>query len=300
MSDVVIRIGSRKKKLALTQAGIFKQAFLKQHQNISSDDLPILPFDTSGDQHPNERLADIGGKGLFTKELDQALIDEQIDVAVHSLKDMETHLHPEITIACVLERADARDVFLSKNNLPLKDMPAGSIIGTASLRRQSLLLSKRPDLKVELIRGTVPTRIQKVRSGPYDGTFLAYAGLQRLDMLSAATEILDPQSFVPAAGQGTLAVCIKKSRTDLLKYLEPLSHRESLLASQAERAVLAEIDGSCYTPIGAYATIQKGTISLLGFLGSENGAQAVRHQEEGSDPIALGHAVGRKLKELFG
>ena len=299
MVHTPLKIGTRKSKLALIQTDLFKHRFAKVHPEYGRDSFELVPQETSGDKHATERLADIGGKGLFTKELDLALLDGSIDLAVHSLKDVETILPPGIKIACVLEREDPRDALITEGHTKLADLKNGAIIGTASLRRQSQILHQRPDLSIQLIRGNIPTRLKKLDVENFDGTFLALSGLKRLGMEGVITDILDPEVFVPAAGQGALAVCIRDDNSALDSLLAPLNHAETDLCVRTERALLKELDASCHTPIGAHATLDQETLTLRGFLGTADGTHVVYHTAQGSDPILLGKEVGNTLKKLF-
>jgi hydroxymethylbilane synthase len=295
-----LKIGTRKSELALIQTEIFIQCFQNVYPHIAQDYFEVVPQDTSGDKHATERLADIGGKALFTKELDLALLEGHIDVAVYSLKDVETILPTGIKIACVLEREDPRDVFISSSGISLKDLPKGACIGTASLRRQSQILHHRPDLTIRLIRGNVPTRLQKLqREENLDATLLAFAGLKRLGIERVVTEVLDPVLFVPAAGQGALAICIREDRQDLQTLLNPLNHEETAICVTTERLLLKELEASCYTPIGVYAKQTPAGISLKCFLGTEDGSKAVYHEITGQDPAVLARSMADQLRSLF-
>lgn len=296
MTRNLLKIGTRKSKLALIQTTMFQEAFCAQYPDYQFE---IIPKETSGDIHNKERLADIGGKGLFTKELDVALLEGRIDLAVHSLKDVETILPVGIKIGCVLKREDPRDAFISHTGHRLNDIEAGSIIGTASLRRQALLLKARPDLMVQLIRGNISTRLKKLETENFDGTFLAVAGLKRLGLEDVVTEILDPEIFVPAVGQGALAICIREDDLELAKLLGAINHRPTDLCIQAERALLKALGATCHTPIGAYATIDNGTITLRGFLGTPDGMHGVSFKESGTDPLVLGETVAERLRQKF-
>lgn len=300
MTEMTLRIGTRTSALARIQTDIFVQKLKAIYSHIKPYQLVITPQETSGDKETTRRLSDIGGKGLFTKELDQSLLNGSIDLAIYSLKDVETILPDGIDIACILEREDPRDVFISKTGTLLKELPKGSIIGTASLRRQSQLLNYRPDLKIELIRGNVPTRLQKLETEKFDGTLLALAGLKRLRLEEKITEILDPSFFVPAPGQGAIVVCIKKDRHDLRELLSLLNHEETFLCIKAERALSKALDATCKTPLGAYATKTEKGLLLKGFLGTEDGAKVARHDAIGTDPIIVGKAVAEILKQSIG
>lgn len=294
-----LRIGTRASKLARIQTDIFVRKLKEVYPSLQDDKLIINPQETSGDKHASERLADIGGKGLFTKELDGSLLKGDIDIAVYSLKDVETILPEGIEIACVLERGDPRDVFISKAGLSLKDLPKNSVIGTASLRRQAQILEYRPDLRINLMRGNVPTRLRKLITEGFDGTLLALAGLERLGLETGITEILDPSFFVPAAGQGAIVACIKKDRQDIKDLLAPLNHEETFLCIAAERSLLKSLDATCRTPVGSYAIKTKEGLVLKGFLGVEDGSKGVRHEAQGSDPIMLGLEVADCLKRFM-
>jgi hydroxymethylbilane synthase len=300
MMKTTLRIGTRASSLARIQTDIFVQKLKTVYPSLSSDQIIIIPQETSGDKHTSERLSDIGGKGLFTKELDAALLKSEIDIAVYSLKDVETILPDGIDIACVLERGDPRDVFISKTGELLESLPKGSIIGTASLRRQSQILNYRPDLKIDLIRGNVPTRLKKLETGPFHGTLLALAGLKRLGLEKHITEILDPSVFVPAPGQGAIVACIRKDRHDMKKLLDPLNHEETLLCTKAERALAKALDATCRTPVGSYAIKTKNGLLLKGFLGTEDGTKVARHEMIGENPTAIGEAVADRLKQSIG
>jgi hydroxymethylbilane synthase len=294
-----LKIGTRISKLAVIQTEIFIRCFQEVYPNTSHDYFEIIPQNTSGDKHCTERLADIGGKGLFTKELDASLLEGRIDAAVHSLKDIETILPTGIKIACVLEREDPRDVFISSSGLNLKDLPKGASIGTASLRRQSQILHHRPDLTIQLMRGNVPTRLQKLQTETLDGTLLALAGLKRLGLENVITEILDPTVFVPAAGQGALAICIREDRDDLQELLNPLNHEPTALCVRTERLLLKELEASCYTPIGVYAKQTPTGIFLRCFLGTEDGSKVVYHTITGEDPVRIARSMADQLRSLF-
>lgn len=291
-----LRIGTRASKLARIQTDIFIQKLKRIYPSLEDTNLVITPQETSGDKHASERLADIGGKGLFTKELDVSLLKGDIDFAIYSLKDVETILPEGIEIACVLERGDPRDVFVSKTGMSLKDLPKGSVIGTASLRRQAQILEYRSDLNIRLIRGNVPTRLQKLTTEDFDGTLLALAGLKRLGLEDNITEILDPDFFIPAAGQGAIVACIKKDCADMKTLLAPLNHEETFLCITAERSLLKALDATCRTPVGSYAITKKEGLVLKGYLGVEDGSKSVRYESHGLDPVALGVEVANFLK----
>lgn len=295
-----IKIGTRKSPLALKQAEFVKNALLRAHPYFSEDTFEIVPIRTSGDIHKDVRLADIGGKGLFTKEIDAALQDGRIDYAVHSLKDVETFIPNGIKIAGVLEREDPRDVLISRDNLTFRDLPKGAIIGTASARRQAHIMDLRPDLTVRLIRGNVNTRLEKIASGDYDATILAYAGLLRLDCTKEISEIFDPDTIVPAVGQGVIAICARETDDDYIGLIRNITHDETEKCITAERAMLTELDGSCRTPIGGYARIIHDNLILSGFLANDTMDKAVRTKDMGDDPVELGIRIAQNLKDDLG
>lgn len=249
-----IRIGTRGSKLALAQAHKV-WTLLSSATGMDESLLEIVPISTTGDNITDRPLADIGGKGLFCKELEEALRDERIDLAVHSMKDMETHLPDGMTIAAVLEREDPRDAFLSADYETLELLPEGASIGTSSVRRRFELLRIRPDLKILPLRGNVTTRIQKLQSGEVDAIILAAAGLNRLGLQPHIREYLPLEQFVPSAAQGAVAIEIQEDNETLHHLLKPLNHTPTFVATQIERLLLAALDGDCRTPIGAHVQL---------------------------------------------
>ena len=264
---------------------------------------------TTGDssQASGCRLADIGGKGLFSKEIDEAMLAGRIDIAVHSLKDLETTLRPGIVLGCVLPREDARDTLILGPGCGAVDpwnpwacLPAGAHVGTASVRRQAQLLHARPDLVVSIIRGNVQTRLNKVASGATQATLLAYAGLRRLGLGEQASLIIHPEMMVPAAGQGIVGITVRESDTQMRELLATIEDRETRALASAERAMLAVLDGSCNTPIGAYARISAdGTLHLTGLLASPDGGYLAKRRLAGAmhDAVAIGNELGAALKK---
>lgn len=295
-----LKIGTRTSPLAIIQTKLFIHALKKAYPNLPDDYIETVPLQTSGDKYVEKSLADAGGKGLFTKELDTALRNGSIHIAIHSMKDVETILHPDIMIGCVLEREDPRDVFVSHNHKTFRDMPAGSVIGTASMRRQAQILWHRPDLQTKLIRGNIETRLQKVQNGLYDGTLLALAGLKRIGLESAATQIFDVHEILPAAGQGIIGACYYKLNTHMKDMLKTINHEPTWKCLVAERSMLEALDGSCQTPIGAYAQVMPDqTIKLLGLLADPCGNPLVRNEHQHTDPYLLGQTVARNLRNTF-
>ena len=291
-----LRIGSRGSPLALAQSHLVAGLLGKQ-TGLDTAQFPIEAFMTSGDRLQG-RLQDQGGKGLFTKELDEALLDGRIDLAVHSMKDLPTRMPPGIVLAAVPAREDQRDAFIATRAQSLMDLPAGATIGTASLRRQAQTLHLRPDLKVEILRGRVETRLAKIESGAFDATYLALAGLKRLGLAQHAASIVDSQIMPPAPGQGALAITARIGDEKTLALLRPLNLAEHATATTAERAFLEALDGSCRTPIAAMARIANGTLSFLGEVLTPDGKHCWRREGTaslGSDPMTAARNLGLQL-----
>ena len=295
----MIKLGTRGSPLALTQCGMVA-TLLARAAGLSEADFPLQSFVTSGDRLKDQRLQDAGGKGLFTKELDEALLDGRIDAAVHSMKDLPTRLPDGIVLAAVPHREDPRDAFISHKAKTLRDLPQGAVVGTASLRRQAQALHLRPDLKVVVLRGSVETRLRKLEEGTIDATFLALAGLTRLGLTGHVTALLDDHEMPPAPCQGALALTCRADDAATRGVLAKISVAASEIAVAAERGFLEALDGSCRTPIGALATIRDGKLSLLGEVLSPDGAQHWRREETiAVGGIAEAAALGRKLGGLI-
>jgi hydroxymethylbilane synthase len=274
----VIKIGTRGSPLALTQTNIVKEALAAviKDQDIT---LEIVPITTSGDKNTNVRLSEIGGKGLFTKELEEALAEGQIDLAVHSMKDVETWIRPEFCIPSMLKREDPRDAWISVKGYTLSTLPQASRVGTSSLRRAAQILHQRPDLTIITFRGNVDTRIEKLKSEEAEATLLAIAGLNRLQRPNIPTIILDPDIMVPAVGQGALGVECLENRQDIIDLLYRINHQETFQCVTLERAFLDEIDGTCGTPVGALATIVNSSeIDFLACVATQDGKSLYRKQ----------------------
>jgi hydroxymethylbilane synthase len=254
----------------------------------------IQGFMTSGDTIQG-RLQDAGGKGLFTKELDEALLDGRITIAVHSMKDLPTRLPGGIALAAVPAREDPRDGFIALRAKTLAELPPGATVGTASLRRQAQTLHLRPDLKVELLRGRVETRLKKIESGDFDATYLALAGLRRLGLERHVAGIVDVEVMPPAPAQGALAVTARADDSETLALLRPLDIAEHAIATAAERAFLQALDGSCRTPIAALARIEGGRLRFVGEVLTPDGAHRWRREGECAAAMADGMALGAKL-----
>lgn len=299
--NVLFRIGARGSPLSLTQTGHVQTAFAAL-LGAAVDAIPVTPIVTTGDRITDRRLQDAGGKGLFTKELDEALLDGRIDLAVHSLKDLPTKLPPGIVLAATPRREDARDAFLSRVAGSIDELPKGAKIGTASLRRQAQVLHRRPDLIVETLRGNVDTRIRKLEEGVVDATFLALSGLKRLGLADAATSLVDPSTMPPAAGQGALAITARADDARTLDALAGLDHAATRAAVTAERAFLEALDGSCRTPIAAHAHVMGDRLIFLGEALTPDGALRWRREREGgvAEAGAIGLAAGMDIRAEAG
>jgi hydroxymethylbilane synthase len=291
-----MKLGSRGSPLALAQSRLVA-AMLAKSTGKSDAEFPIQAFMTSGDQIQG-RLQEAGGKGLFTKELDEALLDGRIDAAIHSMKDLPTRMPHGIVLACVPSREDPRDAFIATRAKSLMDLPSGATVGTASLRRQAQTLHLRPDLKVELLRGRVETRLAKIESGAFDATYLALAGLKRLGLEKHAASLVNADDMPPAPAQGALAITARAGDEKTLALLAPLNIAEHAIAITAERALLQALDGSCRTPIAALARIEGGTLTFLGEVLTPDGRHRWRRREAvplGSDALETARALGAKL-----
>jgi hydroxymethylbilane synthase len=299
-----LRIGTRGSPLALAQAALTKAALLAAHPDLQADSVEIVPIRTTGDTVQDRTLSEIGGKGLFTKEIEEALLDGRIDLAVHSMKDMPTFLPPGLVIATMLEREDPRDVLISPVADSIERLPEGAVVGTASLRRQAQVLALRPDLKVQPLRGNVGTRLDKLARGEAAATLLALAGLKRLGRVDAATAILSTDAFLPAVAQGAIGIEIRERDPRIAALVSPINHVPTTIAVTAERACLAVLDGSCRTPIAAHAEIFGTTLRLRGFVALPDGTESHRAEDTGNATLggaaALGRAVGERLKALAG
>jgi hydroxymethylbilane synthase len=298
-----LRIGTRGSPMALAQTGLVRDRLLAAHPELAvAGAVEIVTIRTTGDRVQDRRLAEIGGKGLFTKEIDEALLDRRIDLAVHSLKDLETWLPDVVEIACILPRDDPRDAFLSPRASSLAALPPGAIVGTASLRRQAQLLRRRPDLSVVPLRGNANTRIRKLEAGGVDATLLALCGLQRIGLADQATEILPREVMLPAVGQGALAVECRAGDDAVRRLLAPLHDPSSAACTAAERAMLAVLDGSCHTPIAALAEAANDRLTIEGLLMTPDGRSEIRVSHSGSitDAAAIGTALGEELRRRGG
>ena len=288
-----LRLGTRGSPLALRQAEEAAAVLRAQDPGL---DVEIAVIRTTGDRIRDRRLADIGGKGLFAKEIEAALADGRIDAAVHSVKDLETMLPDGFVLAAMLAREDPRDGLAGKART-LADLAPGARVGTASLRRQAQMLARRPDLAPALIRGNVETRLERVRAGEFDATFLAMAGLARLGMAARAAPIA-PEEMLPAAGQGAVGIECRAGDDALRERLAAIDHGPTSRCVTAERALLAALDGSCRTPIAAHARLRDGELALRGRLLTPDGAEMreVRRAGPAGDAAAIGREAGEALR----
>jgi len=303
MSSRPLRIGTRGSPMALRQTTLVRERLVGAHPDLAAPGaVEIVTIRTTGDRVQDRRLAEIGGKGLFTKEIEEALFDGRIDLAVHSLKDVETWLPDGLEIACVLARDDPRDAFLSAKAAALAALPQGASIGTASLRRQAQLLRLRPDLAVVPIRGNVDTRLKKLEAGEVDAIVVALCGLERLGKAEQATEILPREVMLPAVGQGVLAIECRAGDEGLRRLLAPIHDRGSAACADAERAMLAALDGSCRTPVAGLAELDGDQLVLEGLLLKPDGSTEVRARRAGSigDAWRLGTELGAELRHRAG
>jgi hydroxymethylbilane synthase len=294
----ILRIGSRGSPLALVQAREV-QSRLAAAAKVDVDRIAIEVIRTTGDRVQDRPLADVGGKGLFTKEIEEALLAGAIDLAVHSSKDMPTVLPAGLTLAAFLPREDARDAFIGRTAKTLAGLPAGAVVGTASPRRQALVKRLRPDLKVETLRGNVETRLRKLDAGAFDATILAVAGLKRLGLLAAATEILGLRTFPPAVAQGAIGIETRADDASTRGLVAAINHADTAAAIAAERAFLAVLDGSCRTPIGGHAVVSGASLRFHGIIVKPDGSAAFEVLREGSVATAeqIGADAGRELRE---
>ena len=289
-------IASRDSMLAMWQAEHIKGRLKALYPDC---EVEILGMTTRGDQILDRTLSKIGGKGLFIKELEQALQDGRADLAVHSIKDVPMELPVGFALAAIGERASPFDAFVSNQYARLEEMPAGAIVGTSSLRREAQLRAKFPHLTIKPLRGNVQTRLSKLDNGDYDAVILAAAGLQRLGLDGRIREILSPADSLPAAGQGALGIEIAARRTDLADILRPLNHEETAACVTAERALARALGGSCQVPLAAYCVMEDGLLTLNGLVGHPDGSVIIEAsaQAPAAYADALGRAVAKRLAD---
>lgn len=299
-----IRIGTRGSILALAQAAELRARLMAAH-GLSEDCFSIDVISTAGDRIQDRALNELGGKGLFTEEIEERLLSGELDMAVHSSKDMPTVLPDGLELSTILPREDPTDAFLSHKAKRLEDLPHGAVVGSASLRRQAMIKRQRPDLKLVNLRGNVDTRIRKLADGDVDATLLATAGLNRTGLSEHITTRLSTETFLPAVGQGAVCVEVCSNRTGIKDFLAPIHHHESGLCLWAERAFLRELDGSCRTPIAAFATIEDDILSFRGIVLSTDGQTSfetsrVLKAPDDTSAAALGREAGQSIREEAG
>lgn len=289
-----ICIATRKSLLAMHQAEFVKQALQAKYKNL---EIELLGITTKGDIKLDTTLAKIGGKGLFVKELEHALLRNEADIAVHSIKDMPAELPEGLSLAVICKREDPRDTLVSNTYNSLDEFPANAIIGTSSLRRQCQLKTLRPDLQVKPIRGNLQTRLAKLDNQEFDGIILAAAGLIRLHLHERICDYLAPNNFIPAVGQGALGIECRSEDKDLIKLLQPLDDLATRYCITAERSLIHTLDGNCQTPIGGYATISNNKLLLRGLMGMPDGTLIIRAMKEGlaTEGAQLGKQLAQQL-----
>jgi hydroxymethylbilane synthase len=300
-STALFRIGTRGSPLALVQAQEVR-ARLARALGAKVEDIALVIIRTSGDTIQDRPLAEAGGKGLFTKEIEEALLDRRVDLAVHSAKDMPTISQPGLMLAACLEREDPRDVFISRKAKSLQDLAQGANLGTGSLRRQAIAKHLRPDLRVTPLRGNVETRLRKLDEGQVDATILALAGMKRLKLTEHATRIMTAEEFLPACGQGAIGIESRSDEARVREALARIDHADTSIAVACERAFLAALDGSCKTPVGGHATVSGDTVEFRGLIARPDGAAAhdIAGHGHRQDAVSIGAEAGRELKHLAG
>jgi hydroxymethylbilane synthase len=300
-APATLRLGTRGSALALAQARMTQERLVAAH-GLAPEAVQICVIRTTGDRIQDRSLAESGGKGLFTKELEEALLAGDIDFAVHSSKDMPTVLPEGLALVACLEREDPRDVLVSRVAKSFADLRRGARLGTSSLRRQAMAKRLRPDLQVDILRGNVETRLSRIEAGDFDATLLALAGLRRLGLEQAATAILDTHDFLPAVGQGAIVIEARENDERIRQYLAAINHPVTTTALTAERAFLAVLDGSCRTPIAGHAEIDGSRIRFRGMILKPDGSECHETMREGSvaDAAALGADAGAELKRRGG
>lgn len=289
-----LRIATRQSRLALWQAEHVAQALRLKHPQLNVE---LVPMTTQGDRVLDRTLSQVGGKGLFIKELEVAMSAGRADIAVHSMKDVPSDLPHDMTLAAMLPRADARDAFVSNTHENFAVLPQGARVGTSSLRRQSQLMALRPDLQMLTLRGNVETRLRKLDAGEYDAIILASAGLQRLGLQQRITSFIAPEQSLPAVGQGIIGIECRKEDARSISYTQALEDHSARLCCTAERALAQRLEGSCQSPIAGYAVLAQGTLQLQAMVGAIDGSRIYRDRIEGpaEQAAALGVALAERL-----
>ena len=299
-----IIIGIRKSELSTAQANDFQNKLIQANDIYNNESIYIKYIKTSGDIYNNHRLDQLGGKGLFVKEIEDQILSGDIDIGIHSVKDLPAKETQGLKIACWLERLNPNDVLLSNSNLFLKDLPAGSVIGTSSIRRRSQILSLRKDVKIKLLRGNVDTRIQKLKDGEYDAIVLSYAGLIRLKKDHLISDLFSVDEFLPASCQGAVGIQManKNNNLEFLNALNKINNQNTELACSAEREVLRSINANCNSPVSVYANIEKNEISIQCQLFDHNGSLLFNESIEGAteNNLLIAQELGKKIIDQIG
>ncbi len=293
-----LRIGTRTSKLALAQVA---ETYLTLSSYFPELEIDIVPITTSGDKIQDKNLAEIGGKGLFIKELEEALLQDKIDIAIHSAKDVPPIIHEKTELVAFTARIDAADCFISEKHDSLKKLPKGAIVGTSSARRKAILLDLRPDLKIINFRGNVDTRLNKTSQGEVDATILAFCGLDRLDKTNKIKQIISKEDMLPAGGQGALAIQARKGDKKIIDIVTKANDRDTQIAVKCERAFLRELGASCVTPVAVHATIENEKLKLktliIDYDGSEKFVTESKSKAELEAAIQLGVDAAKKTKK---
>lgn len=294
MTDRILRIGTRGSLLALRQSEVVKEALARCWPGLRVE-LQIIK--TTGDKILDVPLAQVGGKGLFVKEIEEALLHNHIDLAVHSMKDVPSELPADLEIGAIPRREDSRDVLIARQGSDLLGLPEGATVGTSSLRRAAQLKGLRPDLQVENLRGNLDTRLRKVREGQYDAIVVAAAGLIRLGWQDRITCYLDPDQFLPAVGQGAIGLEMRRNDREVRQWIAPLHHPRTASEVTAERGFLQELEGGCQVPIGGYARVSDGHVALTGLVAALNGRESVRltRTAAAAEAARLGRDLAREI-----
>jgi hydroxymethylbilane synthase len=289
-----IRIGTRASALALWQAEWVKSELEKKYPGMT---VSLTKIKTTGDKILDVPLAQVGGKGLFVKEIEEAMLAHEIDIAVHSMKDVPTMFPDGLHLSCITKREDARDALLTRNNMKFKDLPQGATIGTSSLRRQAQLMSVRPDFKIAQLRGNVDTRLRKLKEGQFDAIILAAAGVRRLGLAENVSEYIDPSISLPAIGQGALGIECRVDDRELNDLIAFFNHQDTRTCVTGERALLRRLEGGCQVPIACYGQMLNGKLHLIGLVGSVDGKRIIKETIEGEADKAekLGVTLAEKL-----
>ncbi len=292
MAARTLKIATRKSPLALWQANFVKDRLEALHPDLQVE---LVPMSTQGDKILDTPLAKVGGKGLFVKELETAMLEGRADIAVHSMKDVPVEFPDGLGLHTICEREDPRDAFVSNHFNQIDELPQGAVVGTSSLRRQCQLRAARPDLVIRDLRGNVNTRLAKLDAGEYDAIILAAAGLKRLEMAHRIAAFIEPEQSLPANGQGAVGIECRLDDHELHALLAPLEHPETRIRVLTERAMNRALQGGCQVPIGAYALVQGEEVWLRGLVGSPDGSHVIRDEIRG--PLAEGEALGHTLAQ---